>query len=326
MRSMLTRRLATRDVASVGLGCVGMAGAYGQVDRRQAERLVVAALDLGVTVFDTAGYYGPSEEILGAALGARRDEAVICSKFGMRRDQTGGPYTQADPAHGRQACDASLDRLGVDHLDLWQLARIDPFVPIEESVGAMGELVAAGKVGAIGLCEVAPATLRRAAAVDPVASVQTEYSLLERHVEGSILAACREVGAAFIAYCPLSRGLLAGGFDPAVLEPGDWRRLMARFQGADLESNLALVAAVEPVAAARRATPAQVALAWLLAQGDDVIVIPGTRSVDHLAENVAAADLVLTPDELAWLADTIPPGAAAGLRYPESLMVAIDRG
>lgn len=327
---MEQRRLGSHGpaVSAVGMGGLAMSGGYGPVTSKEFTVAVHQAVDLGVTLFDTAEYYGgdAGESVLGQALRAHRDGVVIATKFGMRRDQTGGPFVDASPATVTRSCDASLARLGTDHIDLYQLARIDPFVPVEETVGAMAELVTAGKVRYLGLCEVGPTTLARARATAAIATVQTEYSLLERHVEAAILPTARDLGVGFIAYCPLSRGLLTGNPpSPAELAPTDWRRLMERFQGEALEHNLALASALEAVASTKGATTAQVALAWLLAQGDDVVPIPGMASPDHVEDNVAATSVVLAPDELAALDAAFPPGAARGLRYPESLMAGIDR-
>jgi aryl-alcohol dehydrogenase-like predicted oxidoreductase len=252
---------------------------------------------------------------------------VISTKYGMRRDITGGPYIQCDPAYVKPACDASLARLGVETIDLYHMARLDPGVPIEESVGAMAELVQQGKVRYLGLCEVSAATLRRAAAVHPITAVQTEYSLIERHVEASILPTCRELGIGFIAYCPLSRGLLTDQFEDGTghLVGDDWRRQMYRFMGDAFEHNRALAAAVREQARARNLTVPQLALAWLLAAEPSLVPIPGTTRLDHLEEDARSADVALSAEELAAISALVPIGAAYGLRYPESLMAGIDR-
>jgi len=317
-------------VSRIGLGGVAAADGYGRVADTTLEALVGGALDLGITLFDTAEYYGGGrgEVVLGRALRGRRDQAVISTKYGMRRDITGGPYIQGDPAYVKAACDASLARLGVDTIDLYHMARLDPAVPIEETVGAMAELVQQGKVRHLGLCEVSAATLRRAAAVHPITALQTEYSLIERHVEASILPTCRELGISLIAYCPLSRGLLTDQFVHGTghLAADDWRRRMYRFMGDAFEHNRALAAAVREEARARNLTVAQLALAWLMAAEPSLVPIPGTTRLDHLEEDARSADVVLSAGEVAAIAALVPVGAASGLRYPESLMAGIDRG
>jgi aryl-alcohol dehydrogenase-like predicted oxidoreductase len=329
METRLLGRLAL-EVSCIGLGGVAAADGYGRVADTTLEVLVRRALDLGITLFDTAEYYGDGrgEVVLGRALRGRRDEAVISTKYGMRRDITGGPYIQCDPAYMKAACEASLARLGIDTIDLYLMARLDPAVPIEETVGAMADLVQQGKVRHLGLCEVSAATLRRAVAVHPISALQTEYSLVERHVEASILPVCRELGIGFIAYCPLSRGLLTDQFvhGTGQLVADDWRRKMYRFIGDAFEHNRALVAAVRDQARARNLTVAQLALAWLLAAEPSVVPIPGTTRRDHLEEDARSADLALTAEEVAAIAALVPTGAADGLRYPESLMAGIDRG
>jgi aryl-alcohol dehydrogenase-like predicted oxidoreductase len=317
-------------VSRIGLGGVAAADGYGRVADTSLEAIVRRALDLGISLFDTAEYYGGGrgEVVLGRALRGRREEAVISTKYGMRRDITGGPYIQCDPAYVKVACDASLARLGVDTIDLYHMARLDPAVPIEETVGAMAELVRQGKVRYLGLCEVSAATLRRAAAVHPISAVQTEYSLIERHVEASILPTCRELGIGFIAYCPLSRGLLTDQFVHGTghLAADDWRRKMYRFMSDAFEHNRALVAAVREEARARNLTVAQLALAWLQAAEPALVAIPGTTRLDHLEEDARSADVALGAEEYTALAALVPMGAADGLRYPESLMAGIDRG
>lgn len=329
---MHTRRLGRHGpvVSAVGLGGVLAANGYGAIDDATLETLVRGALDLGVTLFDTAEYYGGGrgEEVLGRALRGRRDEAVISTKYGMRRDIAGGPYIQCDPAYVRVACEGSLARLGVDTIDLYHMARLDPAVPIEETVGVMAELVHQGKVRHLGLCEVSAPTLRRAAAVHPIATLQTEYSLMERHVEAAILPTCRELGTGFIAYCPLSRGLLTGELAHGTdhLAADDWRRNMHRFIGEAFERNRVLAAALADRARARGLSAAQLALAWLLSRDASVVPIPGTRRLDHLEEDVRAADAMLSAEESEAVAALVPPGSVQGLRYPESLMAGIDRG
>lgn len=315
-------------VSAVGLGCMGMAGVYGAVDENEAITTIRRALDLGLSFIDTADFYGPgtSEKIVGQALAGRRDEAVLATKFGMRRPAAGPPFIDGSPAWVHEACDASLQRMGVDHIDLYYLARLDPKVPVEDTVGALGELVTAGKVRHIGLSEVSPRTLRRAHAVHPLTALQSEYSLWERHVEAEILPTCRELGIGFVAYSPLGRGFLTGVYQkPDDLPEGDQRRGHPRFQGDNFQHNRQLVEAAERVADARGISVTQLALAWVLAQGEDIVPIPGTRRVSHLALNAAAMDVRLTPEEVARLAELVPTDATAGARYPEQFMRTIDQ-
>jgi len=319
---------AALTVSAVGMGGVAMSGGYGPVTPERFAAVVARAVELGVTLFDTAEYYGgdSGETALGQALRGHRDQVVISTKFGMRRDQTGGPFIDGSPEYIARACEASLARLGTGHIDLYHLARIDPFVPVEESIGAMSELVAEGKVRYLGLCEAGPTTLARAHATHPITAVQTEYSLLERHVEAAILPTARRLGIGFIAYCPLSRGLLAKRFSSLDdLVEGDWRRLMERFQGDAFSHNQRLVDRADQLAATRGASAAQIALAWLLAQGEDVVPIPGTASLQHVEEDVAASSLRLREDEVERLSAGVPAGSVRGLRYPESLMAGINR-
>ncbi|WP_327329067.1 MULTISPECIES: aldo/keto reductase [unclassified Streptomyces] len=315
-------------VSALGLGCMGMAGAYGTADTDEAVATVRRALDLGVTLIDTADFYGPgtAEKIVATALEGRRDEAVVATKFGMRRPAAGPPYVDGSPAYVREACEASLQRMGLDHIDLYYLARLDPKVDVEETVGALGELVAEGKVRHIGLCEVSARTLRRANAVHPIAALQTEYSLWERHVEAEILPTCRELGTGFVAYSPLGRGFLTGAFDSAEdLAEDDQRRNHPRFQSENFDHNRNLVRTVEELAKEKGVSLTQLALAWVLAQGGDIVPIPGTRRVSHLEQNVSAADVRLTEEEVARLSDLFPAGATAGLRYPAHFMRTIDQ-
>jgi aryl-alcohol dehydrogenase-like predicted oxidoreductase len=306
---------------------MGMSEFYGTADEGEAIATIRRAVALGVTLFDTADMYGPftNERLVGRALAADRDEVVIATKFGNVRGENGERLgVRGDAAYVREACEASLARLGVEHVDLYYQHRVDKTVPIEETVGALKELVEEGKVRHIGLSEASPATLRRACAVHPVTALQTEYSLWTRDVEAEVLPACRELGVGFVAYSPLGRGFLSGRFKSIdELEPNDFRRFGPRFQGEQLEQNLRLVGQVEALAAEKGATPGQVALAWVMAQGDDIVPIPGTKRIAYLEENVAAVDLELTQDELDRLADAFPLGAAAGERYPD--MTPIDR-
>ena len=302
-----------------GLGCMGMSFAYGTPDQAEATATIHRALDLGVTLLDTADIYGfgENEELVSKAIARRRDEVVLATKFGIYLDPEGRDIrsVRGDPEYVHQACDASLGRLGVDHIDLYYQHRPDTSVPIEETVGAMAELVAAGKVRHLGLSEASADTIRRAAAVHPIAALQTEWSLFSRDIEDEIVPTCRELGIGLVPYSPLGRGLLTGavtGLDQ--LQDDDFRRTQPRFQGDNLERNLDLVAVVRDVAAARGATPGQVALAWLQSQGDDVVPIPGTKRRTYLEENVAALDVELSDDNLARLGGLTP----AGERYADA--------
>ena len=308
-----SRRLGPLTVSSVGLGCMGMSAYYGPPDDERSTRVIRAALDHGVTLLDTADVFadGANEELVGRAVAGRRDEVVIATKFGTFQGEGG------TPEQVRRACERSLRRLGVDTIDLYQQFRIDPGVPVEETWGALHELVVEGKVRHLGLCEVSPATLRRAHAVHPVAVVQTEYALWMRDVEvDGVLDTARELGIGIVAACPLGRGMLTGairGLDD--LAPTDSRRKNPRFMGDNLARNRDLLPLLREVAEAHGGTPAQVALAWLLAQGDDVVVIPGTTRTDHLEENLAAAWLTLDAETLQRLSAAFEPGCAAGDRY-----------
>ncbi len=330
MRSV---NLGPLEVSCLGLGCMGMSQAYGTAEARDDTESIATvhrALDLGCTFIDTADAYGVgvNEELVGRALADRRDEAVLATKFGLLP----GPGTSkgspagidGSPEHVRAAIDASLARLGVDHVDLWYLHRLDRRVPIEETVGAMAEAVAAGKVGHLGLSEVSPATIRRAHSTHPIAAVQSEWSLWTRDPEAAVLPACRELGIGFVPFSPLGRGFLSGDLrSPDDFPPDDMRRALPRFQGENFDRNLELVAKVRELATARGATPSQLALAWLLAQGSDVAPIPGTKRRTRLEENLAAAELELSDDELRAIGDAFPPEVAAGERYAD--MRHIDR-
>jgi aryl-alcohol dehydrogenase-like predicted oxidoreductase len=300
-------------VSAQGLGCMGMSFAYGTPDRAEADATIARALDLGITFFDTADMYGfgENEELVGKALAPHRNEVVLATKFGIHLDPDapGGRGVRGDADYVRQACDASLGRLGVDHIDLYYQHRPDTRVPIEETVGAMAELVAAGKVRHLGLSEASADTVRRAAAVHPIAALQSEWSLFSRDIEAEVVPACREAGVGLVPYSPLGRGMLTGAVQSLdQLQGDDFRRTLPRFQGDNLGRNLALVATVREVADAHGATPGQVALAWLAAQGDDVVSIPGTKRRRYLEENVAALDLTLTADDLARLDGLDPAG------------------
>ncbi len=329
---MRTRTLGSAGpvVSELGLGCMGMSDFYGDTNEAESIATIHRALDLGVTFLDTADMYGPftNERLVGRAVKDRRDGVVIATKFGNERDESGAFLgIRGDAAYVRQACDASLQRLGVDHIDLYYQHRVDPSVPIEETVGAMAELVAAGKVRHLGLSEAAPETIRRAHAVHPIAALQTEYSLWTRDVEeNGVLSTVRELGIGFVPYSPLGRGFLTGRFQrPEDLPEGDFRRSNPRFQGENFQRNLDLVQQVEAIAREKGVTPSQLALAWMLAQGDDLVPIPGTKRVTYLEENLGAADVELTADDLARIEAAFPVGAAAGTRYAEASMRTVNR-
>ena len=314
-------------VSALGLGCMPMSGMYGSPDEEESAAVLRRALDLGCTFFDTADAYGPftNERLVGKAIGAHREEIVLATKFGnMRREDGSFLRVSGDPSYVPQACDASLARLGVDHIDLYYLHRVDPQVPIEETVGAMGELVRAGKVRYLGLSEAAPETIRRAHGTHPITALQTEYSVWSRGPEQEILATLRERGIGFVAYGPIGRGFLGGRFsDPAELTSGDVRRQHPRFQGDNLRANAAVAARLGDIAEAKGCSAAQLAIAWLLAQGDDIVPIPGTARMDHLEQNLAAEAVRLSDDELRDIREAFPPGVAAGDRYAD--MSVVDR-
>ncbi|GAA0768032.1 aldo/keto reductase [Brevundimonas olei] len=316
------------EVSAVGLGCMGMSAFYGGADEAQSIAVIHRALDLGVTLFDTAEMYGPhtNEVLVGKALKGRRDEAFIATKFGINRQPDGSAVTDGSPANVRRAVEGSLSRLGVDHIDLYYQHRIDPNTPIEETVGAMAELVKEGKVRFLGLSEAAPATLRRAHAEYPITALQTEYSLWSRDPEDELLGVVRELGIGFVPYSPLGRGFLSGEIKSIDdLAPDDFRRTNPRFAGDNFQKNLDLVDAVGAIAADKGVTAAQLALAWVLAQGEDLVPIPGTRRIATLEQNAAAADIVLTPDDLARIEAVFPRGAAAGERYAPGGMSSLNR-
>ncbi len=316
------------EVSAVGLGCMGMSAFYGGADEAQSIAVIHRALDLGVTLFDTAEMYGPhtNEVLVGKALKDRRDEAFIATKFGINRQPDGSAITDGSPANVRRAVEGSLSRLGVDHIDLYYQHRIDPNTPIEETVGAMAELVKEGKVRFLGLSEAAPATIRKAHAEHPITALQTEYSLWSRDPEDELLGVVRELGVGFVPYSPLGRGFLSGEIKSIDdLAPDDFRRTNPRFAGDNFQKNLDLVDAVGAIAADKGVTAAQLALAWVLVQGEDLVPIPGTRRIATLEQNAAAADIVLTPDDLARIEAVFPRGAAAGERYAPGGMSSLNR-
>ncbi len=329
---MKTRRLGKTgpEVSAIGLGCMGMAAFYGQAsDETQATAVIHRALELGVTFFDTAEMYGPhtNEIQLGKALADRRDKAFVATKFGIGYNAERTALTvDGSPANVRRAIEGSLKRLGMDHVDLYYLHRVDANTPIEETVGAMGELVKEGKVRFLGLSEASPETLRKGHATHPITALQTEYSLWSRDPEDELLATCEELGIGFVPYSPLGRGFLSGEITSIDdLAPDDFRRSNPRFQGENFQKNIDLVHAVAAIAADKGVTAAQLALAWVLAQGDHLVPIPGTRRIRTLEENAAAADLVLTADDLARIDAVFPKGAASGHRYAETARSALNR-
>jgi aryl-alcohol dehydrogenase-like predicted oxidoreductase len=329
---MEQRTLGTQGlrVSALGLGCMGMSQSYGPADDQESVATIHRALDLGVTFLDTADMYGPftNERLVGRAIAGRRDEVVLATKFGNQRRPDGGwVRVNGRPDYVHSACDASLERLGVDHVDLYYQHRVDPSVPVEETWGAMKELVEAGKVRQLGISEAAPATIRRANAVHPVAALQSEYSLFTRDPEGELLATVRELGIGFVAYSPLGRGFLSGrltGSSPGEFADDDFRRGHPRFEGENFARNLQLVERVRRLAGEKGATPAQLAIAWVLAQGDDVVPIPGTKRRRYLEENLAALQVRLDPGDLAAIDEVAPRDAVAGDRYTPAMMARVN--
>jgi aryl-alcohol dehydrogenase-like predicted oxidoreductase len=318
------------EVSAIGLGCMGMSAFYGSGDDEESERTIHRSLDLGCNFLDTSDMYGPhtNEELVGRAIAGRREEVFLASKFGIKIEpaEAGGPPKRSidgSPDYVRSACEGSLKRLGVEHIDLYYQHRVDPRTPIEETVGAMAELVQAGKVGHLGLSEASAETIRRAHAVHPITAVQSEYSLWTRDVEAEILPTLRELGIALVAYSPLGRGFLSGRFSsPEELDEGDFRRYGPRFTGANLEANLKLAERVKELAAEKGVTPGQLALAWVLHRGDEIVPIPGTKRVSYLEENLAAAEVELSAEEVERIAAEVP--AASGDRYDPQGMQTVN--
>ena len=328
---MLTKRRLGRqglEVSALGLGCMGMSQSYGVPDYAESLATIHRAIELGLDFFDTAEAYGPyhNEELLGRALGSRRDRVIIATKFGFRFEEGKIAGLDSRPEHVREVVDASLRRLGTDRIDLLYQHRVDKQVPIEDVVGAMADLVRLGKVRFLGLSEAGGDTIRRAHRVHPISALQSEYSLWERNLEDRIIPLLRELGIGLVPFAPLGRGFLTGTVQRAEEYPeGDYRRNDPRLQGTNFDANLRIAAKVQQLAKRKGATAGQLALAWLLGRGDDIVPIPGTKRRKYLEENVAAADLVLTPEETAQLDAAVPPGSTAGLRYAPQMMAQVDR-
>ncbi|MBI2995027.1 MAG: aldo/keto reductase [Gammaproteobacteria bacterium] len=324
---MRARKLGPFTVSAIGLGCMGMSQSYGEVDLAESERVLLGALDAGYTFFDTAALYGfgHNESLIGRVLGHRRKDFVLASKCGLFKDAQGRRTVDGSPETVRRTCEESLKRLRTDVIDLYYLHRIDAKVPVEDSVGALAELVRAGKVKTIGLCEMSSSTLRRAHAVHSITAVQSEYSLWTRNPEAKILPLCRELGIGFVPYCPLGRGFLTGKLrDAAQLGEQDLRRTMPRFQGDHFTKNLALLEGLAALAKEKGCTMAQLALAWVLAQGEDILPIPGTKRVKYMLENAAAVDVSLSTADLAKLDDLVNPTTVTGARYDSAFALTLD--
>ena len=327
---MQTRKLGKELVVSaLGLGCMGMSGVYGAADEVESIDTIHKSIDLGCTFLDTADAYGVghNETLVGKAIKDRRDKVIIATKFGLGNIHKGGANIPVNgrPEYVRSACEASLKRLGIETIDLYYQHRVDPTIPIEDTIGAMAELVQAGKVRFLGLSEASEATIRRAHAVHPISALQSEYSLWSRDVEDGILATCRELNIGFVPWSPLGRGFLTGDIKTVEdLETNDWRRLSPRFQGENFQRNLDLVTQVRALAEQKNCTPAQLAISWLLKQGDDLVPIPGTKRISYLLENLGALELELTTEDLQKIGTILPKGAASGDRYPAAMMKMVN--